>query len=62
MTLQNEHILMAEAHRRVEQKLREAELERFGRRPRRVVRVAVVSAVGVALVFAAVGAWGLLAF
>jgi hypothetical protein len=62
MTLQNEHILMEEAHRRVAQKLAEAELERFGRRPRRARQVAVVLAVGVGIMAAAVGMWALLPF
>ena len=60
MTLQNEHILMEEAHRRVAQKLRDAELERFGRAPRRVARVAAVLALGVTAVLATVGVAGLL--
>ena len=60
MTLQNEHILMEEAHRRVAQKLRDAELDRFGRRPRRAARVLTVTALGVTLVLAAAGLWGML--
>jgi hypothetical protein len=60
MTLQNDRLLMEEAHRRVAERLRDAELERFGRRPRRVARLAVVTAVGIALVLAAMGLWALL--
>jgi hypothetical protein len=61
VTLQNEHILMEEAHRRVAQRLQDAELERFGRRSRRVARVAVVLALGL-VVLAAAGMWMLLPF
>jgi hypothetical protein len=60
MTLQNDRLLMEEAHRRVAERLRDAELERFGRRPRRVARLAVVTVAGIALVLAAMGLWALL--
>ena len=55
MTLQNEHILLEEAHRRVAQKLRDAELERVGRRPRRLAAGAVMGVVGLAGL--AAGVW-----
>jgi hypothetical protein len=62
MTLQNEHILMDEAKRRVAERLHEAELERLGRRSRKAVRVAAVLALGVMVLAAAVGTWLLLPF
>jgi hypothetical protein len=62
VTLQNEHILMEEARRRVAERLHEAELERFGRRGRKAVRIAAVLALGVMVVAAAVGTWLLLPF
>lgn len=58
MTLQNEHILMEEAHRRVAQRLADAEVERYGRQPRRVGRLALAGAVTlVVLVGAVAGVW-----
>jgi hypothetical protein len=58
MTLQNEHILLEEAHRRVAQRLADAELERYGRQPRRVRRVALAGALAlVVLVGAVAGLW-----
>ena len=58
MTLQNEHILMEEAHRRVAQRRADAEVERIGRRPRRVGRRAVAGALTLAaFVAAVVGVW-----
>jgi hypothetical protein len=58
MTLQNEQILMEEAHRRVAQRLADAELERVGRQPRPKVRVAVAGALTlVGLAVAVVGVW-----
>ncbi len=58
MTLQNEHILMEEAHRRVAQRLADAELEQVGRRPRRKLRVAVAGTLTlVGLAVAVVGVW-----
>ena len=58
MTLQNDHILMEEAHRRVAQRLADAEVERFGRRPRRVGRAALAGALTLVVVVATVaGVW-----
>jgi hypothetical protein len=65
MTLQNDHILLEEAHRRVAENLREIELDQFGRSPRtarRTLRTAVVAtgATVIALLAAMVGMVGLL--
>jgi hypothetical protein len=62
MTLQNEHILMEEARRRVAERLHEAELDRFGRRNHRAARVAAVLALGVIAMAATIGTWLLLPF
>jgi hypothetical protein len=60
MTLQNDRLLLDEAHRRVAQRIHDAELERFGRRPRRVARLAAVTTVGLAVVLVGMGLWALL--
>ena len=62
MTLQNDKILMEEAHRRVAERLHEAELEQYGRRPLRVRRLVRVATLGLVLALAAVGVWALLPF
>jgi hypothetical protein len=61
MTLQNDHILLEEAHRRVADNLREIELDHFGRPPRKLRRAVMATAATViALMAALVGVVGLL--
>jgi hypothetical protein len=62
MTLQNDRLLLEEAHRRVAERLHEAELDLYGRRPLPVRRLITAATLGLVLVLAALSTWALLPF